>query len=312
MPFWWKRKRAAVELKVYSLPGDVGTISLPAFLHVDMENGDTLVAYRDEVLTLRVSSLSFSRPGQISEDAAKVYLRQQATERGMTYDETGANGVMSFEEQTEENGTPLVISYWYVGAKNTVLIISLTVLASESKTPSTREILDLIPRIIESVKITAVYKYLSVEDQEVVLTERIVDPVPQEITPFGDQQFAWLDEGRSSAHRLGLQYGSGGVLTPEELDVVLTRWLEDDESKEADDTVANALGIAFGDFLVENHQFQWVVVNDEFGTDCAVRHTRSEVMMFPTSSVTKRIESGESKCFVILLAMLQDVICRLS
>ena len=112
------------------------------------------------------------------------------------------------------------------------------------------------------------------------------------------------------AASLGLKYGSGGDLTPDELDLVFSRWTFDDDDKESSDSVADALGVAFGDYLVENHEFRWVIVTDEYGTANAVRHRDSEVMTFPTSSVAKRIEDNEPECFKILLAMLLDVLGR--
>ena len=310
MAFWSKKKPHSAPFQTHTLPGNVGTVSLPSFLTVEVENDDTLTAYRDESITLRFSSISFAKPGQSDEETAKDYVHRQAKEMNHPYSESGENGIMSFEEQTEEEGEPLVISYWYVGAKNTILIVSATVLATQTKSPSVREILDLMPQVIESVKITLLHKRIVHEDQEIPVTEQVVESTEQQIASFGPAENAWLEECRSVAASLGLKYGSGGDLTPDELDLVFSRWTFDDDDKESSDSVADALGVAFGDYLVENHEFRWVIVTDEYGTANAVRHRDSEVMTFPTSSVAKRIEDNEPECFKILLAMLLDVLGR--
>ena len=38
---------------------------------------------------------------------------------------------------------------------------------------------------------------------------------------------------------------------------------------------------------------EWVTVNDEYGTDYAVRSTKVELMTFPFSTVLKRIEDKQ-------------------
>lgn len=310
MAFWWKDKPQSVTFQKWDLPGEVGTVSLPSCLTVEIENADTLLAYRDETLTLRFSSISFTKPGQSHEETAKAYVRQQAKDKHHPYSESGENGIMSFEEQTEQDGEPLVISYWYVGAKNTILIVSATVLATHTKNSSVREILDLMPKVIETVTITLLHKRIMFEDQEIPITEQVVENTEQQITSFGPSETAWLEDCRSLATSLGLKYGSGGVLTPDELDVVFSRWMIENGDKEPADSVADALGVAFGDFLVDNHEFRWVVVTDEYGTATAVRHQHSDVMAFPTSSVAKRIDDNVPECFQVLQATLLDVLVR--
>ncbi|MES2790354.1 MAG: hypothetical protein V4719_12155 [Planctomycetota bacterium] len=71
MAFWWKKKPQSVPFQKWDLPGEVGTISLPSYLIVEIENNAPLIAYQDESLTLRFSSISFTKPGQTSEEMAK-------------------------------------------------------------------------------------------------------------------------------------------------------------------------------------------------------------------------------------------------
>ena len=53
------------------------------------------------------------------------------------------------------------------------------------------------------------------------------------------------------------------------------------------------MGSAFGQFMVENLNMEWVVVNDRYGTSWGVRHRKTQVICFPYSSVFKRINKKE-------------------
>jgi hypothetical protein len=128
--------------------------------------------------------------------------------------------------------------------------------SSRSNWGNTKELLGAMPRIIESVTISKTHKVATYEGQDVPITEQQVDPVEQKITDFSPSENAWLNENRHIAAALGVKYGSGGVLTPEELDVVFSRWTYDDQDKVPGEVVASALGAAFGDYLVEQHEFR--------------------------------------------------------
>jgi hypothetical protein len=94
-----------------------------------------------------------------------------------------------------------------------------------------------------------------------------------------------------------LKYGSGGVLDPDELDRIFWRWSLERDGAESPDIISSALGAAFGNYLVDEHGFKWVVVGDEFGSECAVRHRIGATMAFPRASVQKPIDNGESEFF---------------
>src|SRR5690606_35243220 len=105
------------------------------------------------------------------------------------------------------------------------------------------------------------------------------------------------DENASVAQELSLAYGSGSLLDPEELDRVFSRWTLEEGEKEPPHVVANALGAAFGEYLVERHGFSWAVVTDAYGTEFAVTHPLGKTTAFPRASVEKRIENGQTEFF---------------
>jgi hypothetical protein len=292
MGFWFGKKKQAAKFRPAVLPGEMGTISFPADLTVKMEDAKTLLAYPKDknYISLRVSSFSISRKDGNVETAGKIAVKERAEKEGRRYYEIEDKGILSYEEPSVQNGVPLVVKYWFVGSKNTFAIFSATIVEAKKGDGVVKAILDLIPRILDSLKITKTYRMVVAEERKVESYSTTVDPFPQTIVPFESKEDAWREGSLELARVLGVKYGSGGDLTPVELDVVFSRWMHDEEEKENDDAVANALGAAFGEHLVEQHGFRWVVVTDKYGTEYAVRHSIAETMAFPRTSVQKRIE----------------------
>jgi hypothetical protein len=305
MAFWSKKKRDC-GLRTWDLPGEIGTVSLPADFLVEMEDDSTLLAYvKDEdVVTLRFSTISFQKKGSTEEDAARPYLKKRAAGDGLHYEEVEDKGVVSYEQRSEQDGVPLVIRYWEIASRNTIAILSATILADRIGDPVVKSTLEVIPAIVASIKITAIHKTLVGEDREVPVVEHVVEPQEQSIRPFADEEKGWLTANLEYAKLMGIKYGSGGKQAPEELDAIFARWMQEDDDKESGDTVANALGAAFGDYLVDQHGFCWVVVTDEYGTEYAVRHNIGQTMAFPRASVQKRIEDSISEVFQNLYLMI--------
>jgi hypothetical protein len=62
----------------------------------------------------------------------------------------------------------------------------------------------------------------------------------------------------------------------------------------ANETVKlQCLGIALGDALVQELDLEWVMVEDEYGRDPAIRKPGTTVMAFPLTMISKRVERGE-------------------
>jgi hypothetical protein len=311
MAFWFGKKKQA-ELREAILPGEMGTMSFPADFLVEMEDERTLLAQAkgNDAIILRASSLSISRKDGNDETAGKIAVRERAEKGGLQFIDNGDKGMLSYEEPSEQDGVPLLIKYWYVGSKNTFVIFSATIVAAERDSKRVKAVLELIPRILDSLKITKIHRTIVAEGREVETIETTAEPTPQSIEPFGPTEEAWLQEGLERATALGIKYGSGGTLTPEELDVVFSRWMYDEEGKESDDAVANALGAAFGDYIVEQHGFRWVVVTDEYGTEYAVRHRLGSNTAFPRASVQKRIEDKCPEFFQNVYLIVLDQLKR--
>jgi hypothetical protein len=291
-----------------SLPGEMGTISFPANFTVELEDTKTLLAYspHDDSISLRVSSISISRKDENDESAGKISIQDRATEKGVQYHEIEDKSYFSFEETSREDGVPLLIKYWQIGCKNTIVILSATIVAKYINNKTVQATLAIIPTIIESLKINKIYHVIETEDGQVESIITTAEPTPQKIVPFGVADNSWLQQSLELAAEINLKYGNAGSLTPKELDVIFTRWMHEEEGKESGDSIANALGAAFGEYLVDQHGFRWVVITDEYGTEYAVKTDIGETTSFPRASVQKRIEDQCTEFFQNIYYLILD------
>ncbi len=55
-----------------------------------------------------------------------------------------------------------------------------------------------------------------------------------------------------------------------------------------------SMGIVLGDVFVQHMGFHWIIVEDEYGRDPAIRYQETSVILFPLTMISKRIEQGEA------------------
>lgn len=74
------------------------------------------------------------------------------------------------------------------------------------------------------------------------------------------------------------------------LDAILSsKWIEPTETLKL-----QCLGITFGDALAQMLGLEWRMVNDEYGRDPALVKVGTSIVVFPQTSISKRIEAGEN------------------
>jgi hypothetical protein len=54
------------------------------------------------------------------------------------------------------------------------------------------------------------------------------------------------------------------------------------------------LGVVLGDAFVQDRKMEWVMVEDDQGRDAAVRLPGANVIIFPLTMISKRVERGET------------------
>jgi hypothetical protein len=53
------------------------------------------------------------------------------------------------------------------------------------------------------------------------------------------------------------------------------------------------LGIVLGDAFVQDLGMEWIMVEDEYGRDPAIRMPNTSIILYPLTMISKRIERGE-------------------
>jgi len=70
--------------------------------------------------------------------------------------------------------------------------------------------------------------------------------------------------------------------------ILRNKWIEPTETVKL-----QCLGVALGDALAQKLGLQWVAVEDEYGRDPALSRIGTSLLVFPMTSISKRIERGE-------------------
>jgi len=71
--------------------------------------------------------------------------------------------------------------------------------------------------------------------------------------------------------------------------ILESEWVEPHEAVKL-----QCLGVAFGDALVQDLGLRWATVEDEDGADPALIYDGQSIIVFPLTSISKRIERGET------------------
>lgn len=140
-------------------------------------------------------------------------------------------------------------------------------------------------------------KTISTPDGSISMTSKAVAPFPQKITLASPAEVA-----RFNAHAAkGASFVSAYLPniknikepTLKDFDEAFYLWLREKKQRYSSQQVVEILGSRLGKKLINDFDMEWVLVEDEYGTDYAVRAKKKETMSFPFSSVLKRIESNE-------------------
>lgn len=81
--------------------------------------------------------------------------------------------------------------------------------------------------------------------------------------------------------------------TMQDFDVAFARWQKEGTRRYSEERVVELLGAYLGSRLVADVNMEWVVVNDQYGRDFAVRAKNYEALSFPFAVVAKRIQKNE-------------------
>ncbi|MEL7539112.1 MAG: DUF3806 domain-containing protein [Pseudomonadota bacterium] len=304
----WLGKKRSTLCQTVSLPGDVGVVGLPAGMENRLDGSDTLLAWpaRHSDIFLRFSSVSFDANSG-SDDRAARFVRKRALEHGWRYRNSPGKVIATYESKAREEGKTVNVRYWEVGQRATVVIFSVTVTANRMRARHVRDLLSAAEAIADSIDIRKYFESVPLAGGDHAATSvETLDPVPQQFRRFAAAEEDWLEASRNTAVRLAFRYAQAAPLDPATLDAVFAAWHEDDVIKRLPpEQLVDALGAAFGDYLVAHEQFDWGVLSDEFGSELVVRHAIGSTTAFPRSSVQKRIDNFEPSVFQQLHAVIR-------
>ena len=117
-----------------------------------------------------------------------------------------------------------------------------------------------------------------------------------------DAELAWIRANLDIAGELAAMQGATRTSVTEDpavLDRVFESWMTSWEEDGPDaggvepNDLVNALGLAFGQLLVDTLAFEWVVATDADGTELAVRAQPGDLLVYPANAVAKRVERRE-------------------
>jgi hypothetical protein len=122
----------------------------------------------------------------------------------------------------------------------------------------------------------------------------------QTFSPLSDGERAWIAQQLESARLFVAAMSpadADGPVTLEALDRAWAAWLSQADTDNAQVNGAiNAVGVQFGQFLVDRAGFAWTIAADAQGTDLAALALPGcgDVLVYPANFVAKRWERRES------------------
>jgi Domain of unknown function (DUF3806) len=135
----------------------------------------------------------------------------------------------------------------------------------------------------------------------------------QKIEPPNEKDVEEIARGVVHAGQV-IEQALGEQLTGTTKDLTLIQRVLDRGVVEPEATYTlQALGLAFGRmFLNEFPDYDWWMVEDEYGRDPAIRYKETSLLVFPMTMISKRVEDGEqfdvSELFDGLAKQLSDLI----
>jgi Domain of unknown function (DUF3806) len=134
---------------------------------------------------------------------------------------------------------------------------------------------------------------------------------------LSDKERAWI-QGQLDALPLFVEaYSPGDKDQPVTLDVLdraFDSWLSQRVKDEMQINGAiNIVGIRFGQFLVDEAGFRWVIATDKRSSELAILALpgRGEVLAYPANFVAKRWERGESNFLVAAFDAVREQVQRI-
>jgi hypothetical protein len=130
------------------------------------------------------------------------------------------------------------------------------------------------------------------------VTQKIIAMSPDD-TAHVETQRTWVRDHYDANARHHYQIVEGKLRLLDT--IVRSDWIAPNETWKL-----QSLGVTFGDALAQEMGLSWVTVEDEYGSDPALHDQGTTVVVFPVTTISKRIERGDA----VDVRELFDQACR--
>jgi hypothetical protein len=267
--------------------GDGSTlIQLPDMFELDIEDDGTLCAapsIQPDILTLRFSVLTVT-PKE-SAQAAKVNVAATiidgARAKGREEHTAQDKAWYSEDQDSEQDGVPIWLRFWYVGFRNKTIIVSLCCEAESKGHALVNEMLTLIPELIPTI---------SQRSEKSSLTRT-------EVAQLDQQRHLISKRLRESYDVYSLPMLRSDLNT-------LQRLVDDKPFSIEQEYEWSCAGVVFGDVIASELGLDWIAQCDEYGVEPALNYNKTSITVFPRPMILKRVEKGERADLIFLLDQL--------
>jgi hypothetical protein len=150
-----------------------------------------------------------------------------------------------------------------------------------------------------------------VDGQSIHATTGTEDGYEYRLTDLTKEQQDFINQDLVYAKKLVSKYLNKAVDNPFDsrvLDIVLAEWSASSGNKESAEEIVDAIGAAFGQGIVDEMDFEWKVITDQYGTDIIVIHKKYLVNGFPFSSVQKIVTEENPRLLDDIRLLLKNQI----
>ena len=117
--------------------------------------------------------------------------------------------------------------------------------------------------------------------------EQKIEPLTPEDTVVFEKQRDWVRGHYASNAHQNYESLEGKLSLLEK--ILEKKWVEPNETWKL-----QSLGITFGDALAQKMTLSWVAVEDKHGRDPALKDADTAIVVFPLTTISKRVERGEA------------------
>ena len=128
----------------------------------------------------------------------------------------------------------------------------------------------------------------------ILLLLPVMAKADQQISLPGPNDIAQLAKQRAAVERFLAADSKAKYQTAVGKLGFLRALLEAKQFKKEDTHKLQCMGVILGDVFVQELGMEWIIVEDEYGRDPALRVPKTNIIIYPLTMISKRVEKGET------------------